>query len=469
MPLQITNALTGRKEEFGPLTPGKVGVYVCGVTLYDSCHIGHARALIVFDAIVRYLRFLNYEVTYVRNLTDLDDKIIQKALNEGTTSETIAARYAAEFREDSLALGCVAPNFEPRATDHVSQMIELIETLEAHGLAYRANGDVFFSVKDFPGYGKLSKRKIEDMEAGARVEVNERKRDPMDFALWKSAKAGEPCWHSPWGEGRPGWHIECSAMSTFYLGQPFDIHGGGMDLIFPHHENEIAQSVGAIQKELAQVWIHNGFVNVQQEKMSKSLGNIVTIKEILSWAHPEAIRFFFLSSHYRSPIDYAPGAVSDASKSLVRIYETLARMDEFHADAEPDPAMLGRFKQAMDDDFNTPKALGLLFEELRRANRLMDRALTAEIPSLRKALHTIGMTLGILATPPDRFLSEVRSMRQPRATLSGEEVEQRIRLREQARARKDWQTADAIRSELSSQGIVLEDRAEGTRWRFKEP
>ncbi|MEK6563386.1 MAG: cysteine--tRNA ligase, partial [Candidatus Binatota bacterium] len=302
MTLQIHNTLSGRKEPFIPIKAGEVRMYVCGVTVYDSCHVGHARSLLTFDVIYRYLCFLGYQVAFVRNFTDLDDKIIQRAKEQGTTSEVIATRYIREFFQDSAALGLHPPTHEPKATEHIPEIISLIRRLEEKGMAYRIDGDVFFPVERFPGYGKLSRRKIEELEAGARVEVDERKRSPMDFALWKASKEGEPFWESPWGEGRPGWHVECSAMSTKYLGQPFDIHGGGRDLVFPHHENEIAQSEGAFDCPFARYWIHNGFLNINQEKMSKSLGNVYTIREILERYEAATLRYYFLGSHYRSPI-----------------------------------------------------------------------------------------------------------------------------------------------------------------------
>src|SRR5437660_662849 len=322
MALKIFNTLGGQKEAFVPLTPGRVRMYVCGVTVYDSAHLGHCRFLITFDVICRYLRFIGFDVTYVRNFTDVDDKIIKRANEEQVSCEAIAYRYIAEFRNDSAALGLIAPNLEPRATGHIAEIIEIIKQLEAKALAYRIDGDVFFSVAGFENYGKLSGKNIDELEAGARVEVDERKHSPLDFALWKSSKPGEPTWEGPWGAGRPGWHVECSAMSTKYLGQPFDIHGGGRDLIFPHHENEIAQSEGASGKPLARFWIHNGFLNINQQKMSKSLGNFFTIGEILKDFDAVALRHYFLSSQYRSPMDFSTDGLTEAARAADRIYET---------------------------------------------------------------------------------------------------------------------------------------------------
>ena len=327
MTLHFYNTLTGKEEEFIPLTPGKVRMYVCGVTVYDRSHIGHARALVTFDVIYRYLRFLGYDVTFVRNFTDVDDKIINRANERGISPQELSELYIREFNEDMTALRCVSPTHEPRATHHIREMIDIIHELEAKGLAYAVDGDVYFAVDRFPGYGKLSHRKLEDMMAGARIEVDARKRHPMDFALWKSSKPGEPCWESPWGQGRPGWHIECSAMCSKYLGQPFDIHGGGSDLIFPHHENEIAQSEGAKGAELARYWLHNGMVTVEQEKMSKSLGNFLTISDALKETTPEVLRLVLLSTHYRMPLDFSEQKVEEAEKGLTRMYETLARAD----------------------------------------------------------------------------------------------------------------------------------------------
>ncbi|HWH78863.1 MAG TPA: cysteine--tRNA ligase, partial [Candidatus Binatus sp.] len=355
MSLKIFNTLTNEKENFVPLTPGQVRMYVCGVTVYDSAHLGHCRFLLIFDVIYRYLKLCGYDVVYVRNFTDVDDKIIKRANDESVNCQTITDRYIAEFNRDGAALGLLAPTVEPRATHHISEIIEIIKQLEAKGLAYQIEGDVYFSVLSFSDYGKLSRKKIDELEAGARVEVDERKRSPLDFALWKSSKPGEPTWESPWSAGRPGWHIECSAMSTKYLGQPFDIHGGGRDLIFPHHENEIAQSEGAFEKLLARYWLHNGFLNIDQQKMSKSLGNFFTIREILGEFDAAALRHYFLSSHYRSPMDFSKEGLEEAGKATDRIQETVERVGRsIKPGAVADEVLMDAFRQEMDDDFNTP-------------------------------------------------------------------------------------------------------------------
>src|SRR5258705_1019885 len=405
MALHFYNTLTGKDEEFIPLTPGEVQMYVCGVTVYDKSHIGHARFLVTFDVIYRYLRFLGYAVTFVRNFTDVDEKIINRANQRGLTSQELSELYIREFAEDMAALRCLSPTCEPRATQHIPEMIEIIQELEAKGLAYAADGDVYFAVDRFPAYGKLSHRRLDDMMAGARIEVDPRKHHPMDFALWKASKPGEPFWESPWGPGRPGWHIECSAMSSKYLGQPFDIHGGGSDLIFPHHENEIAQSEGAKGKALARYWLHNGMVTVEQEKMSKSLGNFLTISEALTKTIPEVLRFVLLSTHYRMPLDFSEQKIEEAEKGLTRIYETLARVDvalvkdggvEGKAESQTSSALLARFREAMDDDCNTARALGVVFETIRDLNRALDAGETTDLVGTRKDLTAISTVLGIM-------------------------------------------------------------------------
>jgi cysteinyl-tRNA synthetase len=467
MALKIFNTLSDDKEEFVPLSPGKVRMYVCGVTVYDSAHLGHCRFLLTFDVIYRYLLFGGFDVTYVRNFTDVDDKIIKRANEENVDCTTITDRYIAEFQKDSEALGLLSPTIEPRATAHIAEIIEIIRRLEAKGLAYRVNGDVFYPVGGFTGYGKLSRKKVDELAAGARVEVDERKRSPLDFALWKSSKPGEPTWESPWGPGRPGWHIECSAMSTRYLGQPFDIHGGGRDLIFPHHENEIAQSEGAYDRPLARYWIHNGFLNINQEKMSKSLGNFFTISEILEEFDAAALRHYFLSSHYRSPMDFSKEGLSEAARATDRIYETLERLHRFRAGIEhemPDRSLIAAFRQEMDDDFNTPRALALIFDELRGLNRLLDEKKSSGIESRGAALRTICDTLGLLRAG----YSEAKKQRfLKKGGLTALQIEERINLRDQARHHKNWSEADRIREELSQHGIVLEDTAEGTVWKVK--
>lgn len=471
MALHFYNTLTGKDEEFHPLTPGKVKMYVCGVTVYDRSHIGHARALVTFDVIYRYLRFLGYDVTFVRNFTDVDDKIINRANERGISSQELSEIYIREFGEDMQALHCLPPTHEPRATQHIPEMIEIIRELEAKGLAYAVDGDVYFAVDRFPGYGKLSHRRIEDMMAGARIEVDERKRHPMDFALWKSSKPGEPTWESPWGPGRPGWHIECSAMCSKYLGQPFDIHGGGSDLIFPHHENEIAQSEGAKAQELARYWLHNGMVTVEQEKMSKSLGNFLTIQDALKKTTSEILRFVLLSTHYRMPLDFSEQKVEEADKALTRIYETLARVDSTLGAQAPsaDPRaptseLLTRFREAMDDDCNTARALGVIFESVREMNRALDAGETAALAERRADLDAIGGVLGLMDQAPSRFLEERKQRGLAQGQLTSEVIEQLIAERAAARKGRDFKRADEIRVQLAEQGVILQDGPTGTTW-----
>ena len=445
-------------------------MYVCGVTVYDSCHVGHARSLLTFDVIYRYLCFLGYQVAFVRNFTDLDDKIIQRAKEQGTTSEAIATRYIREFSQDSAALGLLPPTNEPKATEHIPEIISLIRRLEEKGMAYRIDGDVFFPVERFPGYGKLSRRKLEELEAGARVEVDERKRSPMDFALWKASKEGEPFWESPWGEGRPGWHVECSAMSTKYLGQPFDIHGGGRDLVFPHHENEIAQSEGAFDCPFARYWIHNGFLNINQEKMSKSLGNIYTIREILERYEAATLRYYFLGSHYRSPIDFFDQGLEDAEKSMERIYETMDRLDRLvpsNGGTIPDEAVLDEFRREMDEDFNTPRALAFIFDEIHALNRRLDEGKTAGLSARVLAMKSAGEVLGLFQEKAELFLRRKRERWMRNHGLSAQAIEELIQRRDRARSAKQWQEADRIRAELQERGITLEDTPGGTIWKVR--
>src|SRR3989304_9438045 len=465
MGLQIHKSLSGRKEPFIPIKAGEVRMYVCGVTVYDSCHVGHARSLLTFDLIYRYLCFLGYQVAFVRNFTDLDDKIIQRAKEQGTTSEAIATRYIREFSQDSAALGLLPPTHEPKATEHIPEIISLIRRLEEKGMAYRIDGDVFFPVERFPGYGKLSRRKIEELEAGARVEVDERKRSPMDFALWKASKEGEPFWESPWGEGRPGWHVECSAMSTKYLGQPFDIHGGGRDLVFPHHENEIAQSEGAFDCPFARYWIHNGFLNINQEKMSKSLGNVYTIREILERYEAPTLRYYFLGSHYRSPMDFSDQGLEDAEKSMERIYETMDRLDRLvpsNGGTIPDEAVLDEFRREMDEDFNTPRALAFIFDEIHALNRRLDEGKTAGLSARVLAMKSAGEVLGLFQEKAELFLRRKRERWMRNHGLPAQAIEELIQRRDRARSAKQWQEADRIRAELQERGITLEDTPGGT-------
>jgi len=467
MPLKIFNTLTGQKEIFEPLTAGQVRMYVCGVTVYDSSHIGHARALLTFDVIYRYLQFLGYQVHFVRNFTDVDDKIIKRANDEGVSCETITARYIEEFYRDSAMLGLLRPTVEPRATRHIPEIIQLIQDLEAKQFAYRVDGDVYFRVRRFDGYGKLSGKKVDELEAGARVEVDERKESPLDFALWKASKPGEPAWDSPWGKGRPGWHIECSAMSTKYLGQPFDIHGGGLDLVFPHHENEIAQSEAAAARPFARYWIHNGLLTVSGEKMAKSLGNYFSIQEILSQHDAVALRQWFLSSHYRSPMNFSREGLEEAGRAADRIYETLDRLGaaaKKGAPEVPETALMEDFRREMDDDFNTPRALALIFDEVRSLNRLLDEKQSKGLEGRGAALRVMCDTLGLLQ---EGYLDRKKERFLKKTGLTVAQIDESIALRNRARAEKNWPEADRIREELSRQGISLEDTPGGTVWKVK--
>ncbi len=486
--MRVYNTMTQSKEELIPLREGQIGMYVCGVTVYDLCHIGHARSAVVFDVIYRYLRYRGYEVTYVRNFTDVDNKIIKRAQEEGTNTEEIATRYIREFSTDMGALGLMEPTVEPRATEHIPEMIEMVQRLLEKGHAYQAGEDVYYAVESFPGYGKLSKRSLDDMQAGARIEIDERKHNPLDFALWKAAKPGEPSWDSPWGRGRPGWHIECSAMSQKYLGETIDIHGGGKDLIFPHHENEIAQAEGATGRPFIRYWLHNGFVNIDKEKMSKSLGNILTIKEILRDYHPEVVRLFLLSRHYRSPIDYSRQGMEEARKNLERFYQTLAGIDDVLAHekgSEPVPEGFApeemaayrraeefpaTFQEAMDDDFNTAVAIASLFELSRELNRLLQKPSPYTPQILRRggdAFAKAGGVLGVLQEDPHAFLEGERERKAKDLTLAQEEIKGLIKERDEARLQKDWARADEIREQLASHGISLEDTSKGTIWRVR--
>jgi cysteinyl-tRNA synthetase len=479
MNIRIYNTLSGKKEIFKPIEPGKVSMYVCGPTAYDSCHIGHARSVVVFDVIVRYLRHKGFKVHYVRNFTDVDDKIIKRANELGMESSQLAEKYIAEFYHDMDALKALRADHEPRATEHIQQMIAVIETLMNKKMAYQINGDVYFSVEAFKGYGKLSGRKLEDMEAGARVDVDEKKRNPFDFALWKSSKPGEPSWDSPWGKGRPGWHIECSAMSTEYLGQTFDIHGGGKDLIFPHHENEIAQSEAAFGRPFAAYWVHNGFVNIAQEKMSKSLGNFLLIKDVLKSYHPEAVRLFLLSNHYRSPIDYSQNAMDESVIALDKAYALLDRIDdsigamESLEEATGSGEYWGHFCESMDDDFNTARGIGVLFEAVRNINRILDENQAAlstllknKIRSDRNEILQIGRILGILSEPPKSYFQAKKNQALEKKALDSATIEKMIQERIEARRAKNWAKADQIRKTLSEMNVYLEDRPEGTVWKI---
>ena len=456
--LKIYNSLNRAKQKFVPLTPGIVKLYVCGMTVYDYCHLGHARVLVVFDMVVRWLGTVGLNVTYVRNITDIDDKIIQRASDNNESIETLTDRFIRAMEEDAAALGVMRPSHEPRATQYVENMISMIDTLIAKGLAYHAgNGDVYFSVHKFPGYGKLSGKSLEDLRAGERVEVDQDKNDPLDFVLWKAAKPGEPYWDSPWGKGRPGWHIECSAMGEQFLGEHFDIHGGGQDLQFPHHENEIAQSEGAHDHPFVNYWMHNGFVRVDNEKMSKSLGNFFTVREILKRYQPEVVRFFILRAHYRSPLNYSDQHLDDAKNALDRLYTALKNYDISNAKVDWKDSQAQSFMEAMNDDFNTPEAIAVLFDLASDVNKSR---------SIQKAalLKQLGDILGLLQQDPQDYLQQ-RIVAVDEVLFSPEEIEQVILQRLNARKSGNYAEADTLRKELFDAGIILEDGPQGTTWR----
>jgi cysteinyl-tRNA synthetase len=456
MTIQIHNTLTRQKEIFTPLVKNKVGMYVCGVTVYDYCHLGHARTYTSADIIARYLRFRGYEVKYVRNITDIDDKIIKRANENNEDIAAVTERFTKAMHEDFAALGLSQPDAEPRATQYIPQMVSMIEKIIANGHAYvGANGDVYFEVRTFHDYGCLSHHDIEQLESGARVEVSEVKRDPLDFVLWKLAKKDEPAFDSPWGKGRPGWHIECSAMSMDLLGEHFDIHAGGRDLIFPHHENENAQSRAALKTPFVNVWMHAGFLQIDKEKMSKSLGNFVTIRDILNEHEPEVLRFFLLSSHYRSPLVYTEEAVHQARQSLARFYTALRFLPA--AERPSQTTYEEQFTAAMDDDFNTPVALSVLFDLAHEIQRLREKDLQAAA-SLAALLKFLGSIMGILQTDPEVFF-------QSGGTVDAAKIEQLIAAREQARRDKNWAEADRIRDELASMNVAIEDGAGKTTWK----
>jgi cysteinyl-tRNA synthetase len=465
--IKIFNSLTGLKETFIPLEEGKVRMYVCGMTVYDYCHLGHARVMVVFDVVTRYLRHLGYEVIYVRNITDIDDKIIKRAGENGETIQELTSRFIAIMHEDAAALGVLEPDLEPRATSSMEEIIGMIRTLMDKGYAYAGeNGDIYYDVSRFGDYGRLSGKKLEDLRAGERVAVNEAKQDPLDFVLWKTAKPGEPSWSSPWGEGRPGWHIECSAMSTGCLGAHFDIHGGGMDLKFPHHENEIAQSEAASGEPFVNYWMHNGFVNVDEEKMSKSLGNFFTVREILRNYRPEEVRIFILASHYRSPLNYSQENLDNARAGLTRLYVAL-RGQTPDAGTTAGEACSDGFYRAMDDDFNTPEAIAVLFEIAKEINRNRDTD-PRQAATLAGCLRTLGAILGLLQDDPETFLRAAPGAASDALSAWDENgIEALIAARIRARKDKNWAEADRIRDELDAQGIVLEDGAAGTSWRRK--
>jgi cysteinyl-tRNA synthetase len=460
--MRIYNTMTRRKEELVPITPGEIKMYSCGVTVYDLSHVGHARMLMVFDAIARYLRFAGYRVTFVRNFTDIDDKIIRRAAQDGVAARKVSERNIAAFHEDMTALGVLPPEAEPRATEHVPEMIALVQRLIASGYAYVVDGDVYFAVRSFPAYGKLSGKNLDELQAGARVEIDDRKRDPRDFALWKAAKPGEPAWDSPWGSGRPGWHIECSAMSVHYLGESFDIHGGGEDLIFPHHECEIAQTEADTGKPFARYWLHNGMVNMGREKMSKSLGNTLSIRDLMTRHDPAALRLFLLGTHYRSPLEWSEARVEDSARALERLWRPVDDAAKY-AGSEPGGSSARqplaqellpfrqRFIDAMDDDFNTPEALAALHD--------FSRALRSE---------AVGAKAAARGADELRSLAGALGLEGPRrGELDEQRVSRLIQERSEARRQRDFRRADEIRTEIEGLGAVLEDKPTGTVWRWK--
>lgn len=487
MSIRIYNTLSRKKEVLQPLEENHVKLYVCGITSYDYCHIGHARSALVFDMAVRYLRYRGYKVTFVRNFTDIDDKIIARAAEQGVDSAELARRFIDEFYIDMDALGVLRPDLEPRATDHIPEMIDLVRELIDKGLAYPSGGDVYYRVGRFGNYGRLSGRSLEDMQAGARIEVNAQKENPMDFALWKRAKPGEPKWESPWGEGRPGWHIECSAMSRKYLGETFDIHGGGKDLIFPHHENEIAQSCGATGKPFANLWMHHGFVTIKDEKMSKSLGNFLTIRDVLRQYPAEVLRLFIFSTQYRNPLDFTEAALQDARTGLDRIYECLATIAGLPEGSDSGKTVVSkkdrnklqnlksRFEQAMDNDFNTAQALGFLFDGVKVMNKvarmLPGHPASEDVALLRSAgedLRELAGILGVATRDAVQYMAEKKEKLLASIDLSEEEINSLISRRNAAREKKDWAESDAVRDQLLAHNIELHDGPEGTTWEVKQ-
>ena len=452
--IKFFNSYTGKKEIFHSIVPKQVSMYVCGITVYDDCHVGHARVMIVFDLIYRWLMESGYSVTYIRNITDIDDKILNKANISHCHFSEITAKYIQSIVDDAVELNILEPSHQPKATESIDEMIEMIKDLKSKGIAYVGdNGDIFFDISKFPDYGYLSKKNLDDLNAGSRVELDQNKKNPFDFVLWKKTKNNEHCWPSPWGDGRPGWHIECSAMSTKYLGKSFDIHGGGQDLIFPHHENEIAQSESCHDQKMANYWIHNGFVKVDDEKMSKSLGNFFTLKTVLKDYNGEILRFFILRSHYRSPLNYSNKNLEDAESAIKKIYIALRNYPCKEVELDWDKPYLAEFRNAMDDDFNSPKAIAIIFELLNTLNKKIDNLLANEIFTLLKKI-------GLMSIASDKFLMDSLEID---ATL----VEQLIDDRNQAKINKDYQTADQIRKQIESYGALLEDTPQGTVWRKK--
>ncbi len=457
--LTIYNSLIKKKEIFKPIKTGKISLYACGNTVYDHCHIGHARSMLSFDMIVRYLRAIDYEVLYVRNITDIDDKIIQRAHDNQESWQDLTERFIKAQREDEKALGMLSPDHEPKATEHIASIIQLIEAILAKNGAYIAkNGDVYFRVRQFKGYGKLSHRNIDELDSGARIEISDIKEDPLDFVLWKISKPNEPTWDSPWGAGRPGWHIECSAMSTQLLGQPFDIHGGGLDLKFPHHENEIAQSEAACEKTFANYWMHIGLLQVNKEKMSKSLGNFITIKEALAKHSPELIRYFMLSSHYRSPVNYSVENLQQAENSLKRLYTAIRDLPDSTQEQNLENNFVKNFHAAMQDDFNTPEAFSVLFDLAREINRLKENQELEKAACFAHTLKSFAHLFGFLHEDPQQFLKGNR------AEMDESYIQAKILERHQAREAKDFIRADKIRQALAEQGVILEDKAGQTHW-----
>ena len=459
--LKIYNTLSKKKEEFQPIDANQVGIYVCGMTVYDFCHMGHARVMVMFDVITRHLRRNFPSVKYVRNITDIDDKIITRAIENNEDIYSLTNRFIDAMHEDETSLGVLSPDIEPRATDSIGKMIEMIESLSNKGLAYQGtNGDVFYSVRKFTEYGKLSGKNLDDLMAGARVDVESHKKDPLDFVLWKKAKSDEPSWESPWGNGRPGWHIECSAMSNHFISNHFDIHGGGMDLTFPHHENEIAQSEGANDCKFVNTWMHVGFVNIDDEKMSKSLNNFFTIRDVLKTYDGEALRYFLISSHYRSPLNYSETNIESAQSALLRLYNAIKGLN--HHSVDPELIKVDyetRFNAALNDDFNTPMALSILFEIAKQIN--IERTTNPKKASaLSSQLIKLGNYIGILNHNADEYLKQG-------SDLSESEISKKIDQREAARNSKDFAMSDQIRDELLELGIILEDSANGTTWRRK--
>ena len=451
--MNIYNTLTKQKQLFTPIKPNEVSIYVCGMTVYDYCHVGHARVMVVFDIVVRYLRYLGYKVNYISNITDIDDKIIQRANENGEDISELTNRFIQAMHEDSDALGVIRPDNQPKATEFIPEIISMIKVLLDNNYAYvTSNNDVCYSVKNFANYGNLSGKKLEELRAGERVNIDDSKQNSLDFVLWKAAKPNEPSWDSPWGAGRPGWHIECSAMSTTCLGNHFDIHGGGMDLQFPHHENEIAQSEGTTGEKFVNIWMHNGFVRINDEKMSKSLGNFFTVREVLDKYQPEVLRYFILTSHYRSPLNYSDADLESAKQALTRLYTALRGLSI--DDSGLNESYNQRFKTVMDDDFNTPEALAILFELSHAVNKARTDNLSLA-NQLASELKRLGNILGLLQTDPEEFLQGKKQ----------DSIEQLIAERLAARQNRDWAAADRIRDELQEQGIILEDNAQGTTWR----